>query len=327
MTSEPGIDEQATTTGVRPAPSISFAIPYYDNPAYLLEAVASVRQQTFTDWELVVVDDAGPSPAGEAVQALADPRISYVRNDHNLGLAANWNECIRRSRAPLVTVLHADDRLLPTYAERVLVAAQLRPDAAAVFTDVSIIGPQGQPTRTIADVGKLMVRRPRFDHDIVGDLGMAGLLAGNYILCPTLCIRPAIVGEAPFDSNWRFVPDLDFTVGQLLAGRSLRAIREPLLEYRRHAGSQTSSLTSDSSRFEEEFRFLSQMAEAAAAKGWTRSARAGRLRVTARLHLVLRLFVDLFGRRFSAAQQKGRILCRDLCNGQRIGPHDPDAQQ
>ena len=326
MTSDPTVDGQATTSS-RPRPLISFAIPYYDNPDYLLEAVASVCRQTVTNWELVVVDDAGPSPAREAVEALADPRISYVRNEHNLGLAGNWNECIRRSRAPLVTVLHADDRLLPTYAERVLEAARLRPQAAAVFTDVKIIGPDGQPTRTIADVAKRVVRRPPFDHDVVGDIGVAGLLVGNYILCPTLCIRPAIVGQAPFDPRWRFVPDLDFTVGQLLAGRTLRAIREPLLEYRRHTGSQTSSLTGDSSRFEEEFTFLAQMAEAAQAKGWTRSARAGRLRVTARVHLALRLSLDLGRGRFRAAQQKGRILRRDLRHRQRVGPHDADAQQ
>jgi hypothetical protein len=227
----------------------------------------------------------------------------------------------------LVTVLHADDRLLPTYAERVLAAARLRPEAAAVFTDVNIIGSDGQPTVTVADLAKRVVRRPSFDHDVVGDTGMAGLLVGNYILCPTLCIRPAIVGQDPFDPRWRFVPDLDFTVRQLLAGRSLRAIREPLLEYRRHTGSQTSSLTSDSSRFEEELAFSAQMAEAARAKGWSRSARAGRLRVMARVHLALRLILDVVGRRFGAAQQKGRILWGDLRHGQRIGTHDADPQQ
>jgi glycosyltransferase involved in cell wall biosynthesis len=308
-------------------PSISFAIPYYDNPDYLLEAVASVRDQTVTDWELVVVDDAGPSPALEAVEALGDRRISYVRNEHNLGLAGNWNECIRRSRAELVTVLHADDRLLPTYAERVLAAARQHPAAAAVFTDVNIIGPDGRPTVTVADVGKHLVRRPSFDHDVVGDRGMAGLLVGNYILCPTLCMRRAVVGPDPFDARWRFVPDLDFTVSQLLAGRTLRSIREPLLEYRRHTGSQTSSLTSDSSRFEEEFTFLARMSAAAEAKGWKRSARAGRLRLTARSHLALRLVLDLLRGRLGPARQKLRILGRDLRHGQRVGAHDADPQQ
>src|SRR5215217_6183588 len=124
-------------TAQTPGPAITFAIPYYSNADYLLEAVASVRAQTIDDWELLVVDDAGPEPAGERVDALGDPRIRYIRNTSNLGLAGNWNECVRLARAPLVNVVHADDRLYSTYAEHVLDAADRHPDVAAFFTDVT----------------------------------------------------------------------------------------------------------------------------------------------------------------------------------------------
>jgi glycosyltransferase involved in cell wall biosynthesis len=300
-----------SSTGQRLA-AISFAIPYFHNKSFLLEAIASVRCQTVADWDLIVVDDAGPEPAGDEVEAIGDPRITYVRNAANLGLARNWNECVRLSTAPLVTVLHGDDRLLPTYAERVLAAANAHPDVAAVFTDVNIIGPDGQPTLTIADLAKRIPRRDRNDHDISGDPGLAGLLVGNYILCPTLCMRTAVVGTAPFDPHWRFVPDLDFTVRQLLAGRSLHSVREPLLEYRRHSTSQTSALTSDASRFEEEMAFSRQAAEQAAARGWKKSARAGRWRILARTHLLVRVGIDLAARRGTAAGQKWRLLITDL---------------
>ncbi|MCU1395089.1 MAG: glycosyl transferase [Ilumatobacteraceae bacterium] len=306
---------------------ISFAIPYFHNITYLLEAIDSVRAQTVTDWDLVVVDDAGPEPAEAEVMSIGDPRITYVRNPTNLGLARNWNECIRRSTAPLVTVLHADDRLLPTYAERVLTAARLHPDVAAVFTDVEIIGSDGEPTITIPDLAKRIPRRLARDHDITGDRGVAGLLVGNYILCPTLCMRPAIVGQAPFDPAWRFVPDLDFTIRQLFAGRSLHSIREPLLQYRRHETSQTSALTEDASRFEEELRFSREAAARAAGLGWHRAARAGRLRVLARVHLLLRAGTDLVGGRRAGARQKWRILRGDLRRGQRIGAEDAHPQQ
>ncbi len=132
-------------------PAISFAIPYYSNAAYLREAIDSVRGQTHRDWELVVVDDHGPEPVPDLVAEYGDPRITYVRNETNLGLSGNWNECIRRTNGPLVTVLHADDRLLPTYAERVVEAARSHPHAAAVFTDVVTIGTDGRPVETIAD--------------------------------------------------------------------------------------------------------------------------------------------------------------------------------
>ena len=114
--------------------AITFAIPYYSNLGYLREAIDSVLAQTISNWEMIVVDDAGPEPAADLVAALNDPRINYVRNDVNLGLAGNWNECLRHVTTPYVTLLHSDDRLFPRYTEAVLAAADNHPDAAAVFT-------------------------------------------------------------------------------------------------------------------------------------------------------------------------------------------------
>ena len=140
------------------APRISFTIPYYRGRSYLREAIESVLAQTVDAWELVVVDDRGPEPAQDLVAEYADPRVRYVRNEANLGLAGNWNECVRQASAPLVTVLHGDDRLLPDYAARVLAAADEHPEVTALFTDALVIGPDGEPTSTLAD--KVKSRMP-----------------------------------------------------------------------------------------------------------------------------------------------------------------------
>ncbi len=308
------------------SPRISFTIPYYDNPAYLAEAIASVRAQTISDWELVVVDDCGPAPAQRLVEELGDERISYARNEVNLGLAGNWNECVRRATAPYVTVLHADDRLLPRYGERVLAALEGRPEVAAAFTDAAIVDAAGKPTWTAADLTKKVLPRPREDHDLAGDRSTAGLLRGNYILCPTLCFRVDTVGRAPFDTRWRFVPDWDITVRLLFEGQTLRAVREPLLEYRRHGGQQTSLLTENASRFLEEIDFLERSAGQAAALGWTASERTARRRVTLRGHVAQKMLADLSVGRVGAAREKARILRLDLRGGQRVRTHDPDPQ-
>jgi glycosyltransferase involved in cell wall biosynthesis len=303
------------------SPRISFAIPYYDNPGYLAEAVASIRAQTVDDWELMVVDDCGPQPARELVESLGDPRVSYVRNEVNLGLSGNWNECVRLAKAPWVTLVHADDRLLPRYAERVLAAAQARPGLAALFTDTVTIGATGEPATTAADFAKRFFPRPGHDHDLNGDEATSVLLAGNYILCPTLCLNRERVGPAPFDTRWRFVPDWAFTVGLLLDDETLHSVREPLLEYRRHASSQTSLQTVDATRFVEEITFLEEMAERAARRGWSASERAARRRVSVRGHLAQKALVDVARGRLGAARAKGRILYRDL----RRGAHHADA--
>ena len=295
-----------------PVPPIGFAIPYYEGLGYLREAIESVRAQTVGDWELVVVDDRGPEPADEVVAAFDDPRISYVRNERNLGLAGNWNECVRRTRTPLLTILHGDDRLMPGYAARVLEAAASQPDVAAVFTDALNIDGRGEPTRTLADRVKDRMPRPAHDHRLQGDADLAGLVRGNYIICPSLCLRRDLVGPAPFDPSLRFVPDWQFTTRMLMEGRALFGVRTPLIEYRRHSDSQTSLQTEDASRFEEELRFLRGLAEEAERRDLPRSAAMARRRVTVRGHLAVQAGLDALARRWPHARAKWRMLRADL---------------
>ena len=293
-------------------PSITIAIPYYAGRAYLAEAIASVQAQSERDWRLIVVDDAGPEPADELVASYGDERMSYVRNDVNRGLAANWNECIRLARTDLVTLLHADDRLLPEYVSAVLEAAESEPDVAALFTDVVIIGPDGGPSRSFVDWVKRRAVRLPVDHLLGGDRDLAGILSNNYVFCPTLCYRRAIVGSAPFDEHWQMVMDLDLVARLMLDGHELAALREPLYEYRRHRGNATNALTASAVRFEEEITLYRELAVEAAEQGWTRTAKAGRRRRMVRAHLALRAAGDLVRGRPSAARTKAALLRQDL---------------
>jgi len=294
------------------APRITFAIPYYRGLDFLREAITSVLDQTISDWTLLVVDDCGPEPADEVVAQFDDPRIRLVRNARNLGLAGNWNECVRLSATPWVTLLHGDDRLRPEYAATVLDAADRHPEVAAIFTDAVSIDGEGRPTRTLADVAKSALNRRRDDFELSGDEDLAGLLAGNYIVCPTLCLQRERVGPSPFDESWKFVPDWEFTTRVLLTGGKLWGVRKPLLEYRRHAGSETSSQTEDASRFDEEIAFLQGREKEAESQGWTRSATAARRRITVRGHLLVLSAIDLVRGRRAAASAKWRVLRSDL---------------
>lgn len=291
---------------------IAFAIPYYRNRDYLREAIESVRAQTVHEWELLVVDDAGPEPADQLVASYADSRMSYVRNPQNLGMTRNWNACLSLATAPLTTLLHQDDRLRPRYAERVVEAARRHPTAAAYFTDVRVIGPDGAPTTTAADVAKRLSRRPRSDHPVTGDHGLAAVLITNYIYCPSMCLNRAVVGPDPFDETKRMVQDLDFVARQLMHGQELRAIREELFDYRRHHDNQTESYTLDSTRFVEELELYRSIATATSERGWERSTRAARRRWMLRGHIGQKMLVDVATRRWPEARLKGSLLVEDL---------------
>ena len=84
---------------------ICVAVPYFSNLEYLDVALRSLVAQTDPHWTAIVVDDAAPEPGADAVvAALGDARIRYVRNEHNLGISANFNRCLELAGAD------ADDR-------------------------------------------------------------------------------------------------------------------------------------------------------------------------------------------------------------------------
>ncbi|MEO6122061.1 MAG: glycosyltransferase [Ilumatobacteraceae bacterium] len=298
--------------GAQGTPQITFAIPYYDKLYYLREAVASVLAQTRSDWLLLIVDDAGPEPADALVAELGDDRITLFRNDRNLGLAGNWNTAAAMATTPWVTLLHADDRLHPDYASEVLAAADRNPALAAIFTDTDIIDADGRPARSLPETVKRFARRPDHDHDVVGDEGLAAILANNYVMCPTLCYRTDLAVDHPFDARWRMVMDLDHTAALLLAGHTLHGIRRPLYSYRRHNLNQTTSLTASSVRFEEEIALYRELVETAQAKGWARSTKTARRRWMVRVHLLTQVGIDVLGRRFRPARSKLSLLCSDF---------------
>jgi glycosyltransferase involved in cell wall biosynthesis len=83
-------------------------------------AIRSVQQQAFQDWELVVVDDGSTDRTAEVLEALArqDPRIRVLRNERNLGLAASLNRAIEASKGELIARMDSDDSNLPDRLER-----------------------------------------------------------------------------------------------------------------------------------------------------------------------------------------------------------------
>ncbi|MFN2569824.1 MAG: glycosyltransferase family 2 protein [Candidatus Dormibacteria bacterium] len=92
------------------APAVSVLMPTFEQMAFLPRACQSLRAQSFTDWELVIVDDGSSDGTAHAVEALlGDPRISYHRKEVNGGLGAACNTALRLARAPLIAYLPSDD--------------------------------------------------------------------------------------------------------------------------------------------------------------------------------------------------------------------------
>jgi glycosyltransferase involved in cell wall biosynthesis len=290
-------------------PQLTFAIPFYRNIDYLRRAVDSVLAQSTGDWRLLVCDDAGPDPeSGEMVRAYNDERISYTRNAANLGLGGNWNRCIELASTELVTLLHADDELLPGYAAAVTRAHQEFPGAVAVYPRARVIDADGGRMFSAPDFAKRVIE-PRSERAVLtGESGLARLMRGQTVFCPSLCYRRSLLSEAPFSTRWEMVLDLAILSEFLLDDQQLVGLREVEYAYRRHTASRSAELTENTQRFREELELFDEIAEKAEARGWARAARTARNKRIVRLHLAYRATADLLHGRTHAARVKLALL-------------------
>jgi glycosyl transferase family 2 len=96
-------------------PTVSFIIPCYRLAHLLGQCIESILQQTYEDFEILVMDDCSPDETQQVVSSFHDPRIRYVRNEKNIGHLRNYNKGIELSRGRYIWLISADDYLRRPY--------------------------------------------------------------------------------------------------------------------------------------------------------------------------------------------------------------------
>jgi glycosyltransferase involved in cell wall biosynthesis len=94
-------------------PKVSIVIPTYNRAQYLVRAIRSVLDQSFQDFEIVVVDDASTDDTLQTVESFRDPRIRYLRHDINRKEAGSRNTGVQNSQGEYIAFLDDDDAWLP----------------------------------------------------------------------------------------------------------------------------------------------------------------------------------------------------------------------
>lgn len=290
--------------------ALTFAIPFLGALPYLRVAVESVLGQARGDWRLLVQDDASPdSHAEELVASFRDDRVQYGRNDPRLGMVENWNLCLDRAETDLVNLLHCDDRLLPHYADTILELAAEFPNAAAYFCGASIIDQAGRPCASLPDAAKSLYT-PRGGGPILlaGEAALRRVMAGNFIMCPTLCFRRSVLADRRFQKRWRQVQDLELTTRLLMEGETLAGSRRVSYAYRRHDEAATRRHSDTRIRFDEEFALFEEIAKHCDGLGWKRAAEVARRQTIIKLHLSYRVLKELLGLKLRSALSTLRYL-------------------
>ena len=212
------------TTAETPAPCVSLVLPVHNGEAYLAEALASIAAQSFSDYELICVDDASSdgSPALLTAAAAADPRIQYVRLDTNVGLPAALNAGFARARGAYFGWTSDDNILRPAMLARLVAALDAHPECGVAHSDYSVIDGSGDVQETIR----------------VGPAD--NLLLGNNVGASFLYRREVDFALGGYDPDLFGAEDYDFWL-RAAAHYRFHHVPEDLYLYRKHPRSLTNS--------------------------------------------------------------------------------------
>jgi glycosyltransferase involved in cell wall biosynthesis len=127
------------------APRIALGLPVYNGERFLREAIDSILCQTYTDFELIICDNASTdrTPAICLEYQSRDSRVRYVRNDTNIGPAANFNRTFHLAHGEYFKWVAADDVCEPDFLRVCVAALDADPGAAMAFTGTRIIDDRG----------------------------------------------------------------------------------------------------------------------------------------------------------------------------------------
>jgi len=130
-------------------PRVSIGLPIYNAERYLEEAIDSILAQTYTDFELIISDNASTDRTQEICQVYAqrDPRIRYHRNDKNLGGAPNHNLVFRLARGEYFKWAAYDDKIAPDFLLKCLAVLDKNPDVVLCMSNTDLIDEHGKHLR------------------------------------------------------------------------------------------------------------------------------------------------------------------------------------
>lgn len=208
-------------------PLVSVIMPCYNMERFIADTIHSVMHQTFSDWELFIVDDASTDGTVALVRSLAeqDRRINISVNPEHVGIAATRNNCINKAKGRFLAFLDADDLWHSEKLEHQLHFMQEH-QIGFSYTSYDLIDESGKPlNKTIM---------------AAGNLDYKAYLRNTIIGCSTVMVDTDLVGPVVVP-NFRTSEDAATWLDILRKGFKAYAIDEPLTSYRIRSKSASSN--------------------------------------------------------------------------------------
>ena len=213
-------------------PEVSVVLPTYNRLPLLRKAVASVIGQTFSDWELIVVNDGSTDDTREYLEAIDDPRVRPLPLEHR-GITSARNAGLRFVRGEWVAFHDSDDLWLPEKLEWQLRRVAAQPTCRWSYTRYSFIDTNGTPLPERSNLLPLPVSGHILEPLLRFEVSTA---------VPTMLVQRSLIEEIDgFDATMLFLSDYDFIL-RLAARSDVCALSETLALVREHPNRTTAWL-------------------------------------------------------------------------------------
>lgn len=214
----------------------------YNHQQFVGEAIQSVLDQTFQDWELIITDDASPDHTADVISHYNDPRIKFFKHEKNQGIAITTADCIKKAQGTYIAILNSDDRYRPAKLEKQVQILDERPEVWAVFTHVWFINRYGGKYNKL-NIGFYTNKRNIFNKSNRSRREWLNyFFYYNNTLCdPSVMARREVYTEiAPPDPHFPIAGDFNRWV-RLCLHHDIFIIPEILLDFRIHQNASGSS--------------------------------------------------------------------------------------
>lgn len=211
------------------APHLSICLPAYRAERYIAATLESLRRQTFTDWEVILVED-GSRDQTEDLFTVFSAQITqsarFLRHETNRGLPATRNTAVGLARAPWIVLLDSDDLWQPDHLATLIRTAAAHPAAELIHAGSVLFD---------SDSGReLEIRAPS---EAVRAHFPASLFAGDYIIQPSSVMlkRSLWARVGGFNPAFRYVEDREMWLRCARAGAAFAFTGGNTCRYRKHA--------------------------------------------------------------------------------------------
>lgn len=198
-------------------PKISVVMPAYNSEQYIAEAIESILNQTFSDFEFIIINDGSTDGTADIVKSYNDKRIKFVDNSENRGIVAVLNQGLSMARGEYIARMDSDDISHKNRFEKQIAYMDSHMECGVLSTAYHMFGTKER-----------VVVHPKY-------VGLLNLLEGCYVAHPAVMIRKSVLDKYDFRYLQEFKHAEDYELWSRMAlVTEIHNLSDVLLEYRWH---------------------------------------------------------------------------------------------